>query len=115
MRPKARLIALLGAALIIATVATPVMAREGDVIRIGSCSGKSDEIGVLPEHQRQGIAKALLEVGHAWADTRSLPCALEADVDANIAFYRGRGYDVMASERVPESDLVITAMRRATQ
>jgi hypothetical protein len=42
MRPKARLTALLGAALIIATVAMPVMAREGDVIRSGSCSGNSD-------------------------------------------------------------------------
>jgi ribosomal protein S18 acetylase RimI-like enzyme len=74
-----------------------------------------DEIGILPEHQRKGIATALLEAGHAWADAQSLPCALEAEVDANIAFYRGRGYEVLAIERVPDSNLVFTAMRRATQ
>jgi GNAT superfamily N-acetyltransferase len=74
-----------------------------------------DEIAVVPEHQRKGIATALLEAGHAWADAKSLPCTLEAEVDANIEFYRGRGYDVLASERVPDSNLVITAMRRATQ
>ena len=74
-----------------------------------------DEIGVLPEHQRRGIATALLEVGHAWADAQGLPCALEADLDANIAFYRGRAYDVIANERVSDSDLVLTAMRRAIE
>jgi GNAT superfamily N-acetyltransferase len=73
-----------------------------------------DEIGVVPEHQRRGIATALLEAGHAWAEAQGLPCALEADVDANVAFYRGRGYEVLASERVPGSDLVISAMRRST-
>ena len=71
-----------------------------------------DEIGVVPEHQRRGIASALLEAGHAWADDLGLPCALEATADATIAFYRGRGYAVIASERVPDSGLTITTMRR---
>jgi GNAT superfamily N-acetyltransferase len=73
-----------------------------------------DEIGVTPEHRRQGIATALLEVGHAWADARGLPCALEANTDANVAFYERRGYEVVDSERVAGSDLVLTAMRRRT-
>jgi GNAT superfamily N-acetyltransferase len=71
-----------------------------------------DEVGVVPERQRQGIATALLDAGHDWADGLGLPCALDADVDANVAFYRGRGYEVIARERVPESELTITAMRR---
>ena len=74
-----------------------------------------DEIGVLPELQRKGIASALLDAGHAWAEAQGLPCALEAEVDVNIAFYRRRGYEVLASERVADSDLVFTAMRRANQ
>jgi GNAT superfamily N-acetyltransferase len=71
-----------------------------------------DEIGVVPEQQRRGIAGALLEAGHAWADDLGLPCALEATSGANIAFYLGRGYAVIATERVPESELAITSMRR---
>jgi GNAT superfamily N-acetyltransferase len=71
-----------------------------------------DEVGVIPEHQRHGVATALLEAGHDWANTLGLPCALDADVEANVAFYRGRGYEVIARERVPESVLTITAMRR---
>lgn len=73
-----------------------------------------DEIGVVPEHRRRGIAGALLEAGHAWADDLGLPCALDAWTDENVAFYRGRGYTVIASERFPESDLTITTMRRDT-
>jgi GNAT superfamily N-acetyltransferase len=71
-----------------------------------------DEIGVVPDHQRHGIAGALLEAGHRWADDLELPCALEAMTDANVAFYQGRGYAVIASERVPESELTITTLRR---
>lgn len=71
-----------------------------------------DELGVLPEHRRQGIASALLEAGHAWADELGLPCALDTDTDENVRFYERRGYEAIASERVPGSDLVITAMRR---
>lgn len=41
MRPKSHLIALLGAALISAAVAMPVMARAGDVVHSGGCSGNS--------------------------------------------------------------------------
>ena len=73
-----------------------------------------DEIGVVPEHRRRGIASALLEAGHAWADGLQLPCALEANTAANVAFYQRRGYAVIASEQVPESELAITTMRRDT-
>jgi GNAT superfamily N-acetyltransferase len=73
-----------------------------------------DEIGVVPEHRRSGVASTLLEAGHAWADDLGLPCALEAWTDANVAFYQGRGYAVIASERVPGAALAITTMRRDT-
>jgi hypothetical protein len=42
MRPERFLTALLGAVLITTALAVPVMARDGDVIRSGACSGISD-------------------------------------------------------------------------
>ena len=50
-----------------------------------------DMIGVLAAHRRQGIATALLEAGHAWADGLGLPVALDTDTEENVAFYTRRG------------------------
>jgi GNAT superfamily N-acetyltransferase len=71
-----------------------------------------DMIGVLPVHRRKGIATALLEAGHAWADDFGLPVALDTDTDENVAFYARRGYEVMARERLPDSGGELVAMRR---
>lgn len=69
-------------------------------------------MAVLPEHRRRGIASRLLERGHAWADGMGLPCALDTETAQNVAFYRGRGYAVVAELPLEGSDLAITAMRR---
>jgi len=71
-----------------------------------------DEIGVLVAHRRQGIATALMEAGHRWADDLGLPIALDTDTDENVAFYERRGYEVMARERLPDTDRDLVAMRR---
>jgi len=71
-----------------------------------------DMIGVLPVHRRQGIATALMEAGHAWADDLGLPVALDTDTEENVAFYRRRGYEVKAREQLPESGRELVAMRR---
>ena len=71
-----------------------------------------DMIGVLPAHRRQGMATALMEAGHAWADDLGLPVALDTDTEENVAFYARRGYVVMARERLPESNRELVAMRR---
>jgi hypothetical protein len=42
MQPKSRLIALIGAALIAITLAAPTFAKDGDIIKTGSCSGTAD-------------------------------------------------------------------------
>lgn len=42
MQPKSRLIALVGAALIAITLAAPTFAKDGDIIKTGSCSGTAD-------------------------------------------------------------------------
>lgn len=71
-----------------------------------------DSLGVLKEHRRQGLATALLNAGHEWADAEGLPCFLDTLTDENVAFYRGRGYEVVADEPVPDADFRIVAMRR---
>ena len=71
-----------------------------------------DTIAVLPGHRRQGIATRLLEPGHAWADAKGLPCALDTETASNVAFYARRGYTVVAELPLPGSDLTVTAMRR---
>lgn len=71
-----------------------------------------DLIGVLPNHRRQGIATALMETGHAWADDLGLAVALDTDVEENVAFYARRGYEVMARERLLDSAGELVAMRR---
>lgn len=71
-----------------------------------------DSMGVLPEHRRRGVASRLLEAGHRWADGAGLPCALDTETARNVAFYRHRGYEVVAELEVPGSGLTVSAMRR---
>jgi len=74
-----------------------------------------DAIGVLPDHRRRGVATGLLGAGVAWADSRGLPCSLDTLDQDNAAFYRRRGFQVVASEPLAGSDLTCTAMRRWPQ
>jgi GNAT superfamily N-acetyltransferase len=71
-----------------------------------------DAIGVLARHRGGGIATQLLSAGHAWADAAGLQCYLDTCSDANIALYRGRGYEVVTSIPLADSGVRITAMRR---
>jgi GNAT superfamily N-acetyltransferase len=71
-----------------------------------------DSMGVLPNQRRRGVASRLLEAGHRWADAAGLPCALDTGTARNVAFYRHRGYEVVAELEVPGSGLTVSAMRR---
>lgn len=71
-----------------------------------------DSMGVLPDHRRRGNATALLDAGLTWADARDLPCSLDTLDPYNVAFYRRRGFDVVATQRLVGSDLTVTSMRR---
>lgn len=71
-----------------------------------------DMLAVLPGHRRQGVATALIEAGHRWADDLGLPVALDTDTDENVTFYERRGYRVIGRERLPDSNRDLTAMRR---
>ena len=71
-----------------------------------------DMLGVLPGHRRRGIATALMDAGHAWADGLGLPCALDTTSEDNVAFYERRNYRVMARERLSGAGYDLVAMRR---
>ena len=72
MRGSTRLISMIGAALLTLTLSAPVMARDGDVIRSGDCSGRSS--WVLKAGIRDGRVEVEFEVdqnrvGRVWRVT----------------------------------------------
>lgn len=52
-------------------------------------------LGVNPVLQGQGIGRALLAHGLARADESRLPCYLETETEANVAFYTRRDFEVV--------------------
>ena len=51
-------------------------------------------IAVVPEAQAQGIGAALMGVVFDIADAAGLPCYLETETEANVAYYQRHGFDV---------------------
>lgn len=59
-----------------------------------------------PDWQRQGLGAALMDEVLAVADEQGLPCYLETETGANVAYYRHHGFEVrtewdLATEREP--------------
>lgn len=71
------------------------------------------QLGVEPSHQRQGIASRLLQPMLARIDAAALPCYLETENEANIAFYQRHGFRVVADDVVPRGGPRIWALVRA--
>lgn len=53
-------------------------------------------LGISPAWHGGGVGSALLELGTAGADAQGLPCYLETFSEANVRFYRRRGFEVVA-------------------
>lgn len=51
-------------------------------------------LGTHPDWQRQGLGAALMAVTFERADAEGLPCYLETETPANVAYYRGHGFEV---------------------
>lgn len=47
-----------------------------------------------PDWQRQGLGAALMGRGFEFADQAGLPCYLETETAANVAYYRHHGFEV---------------------
>jgi ribosomal protein S18 acetylase RimI-like enzyme len=70
-------------------------------------------IGVDPAERRRGIGAALMEPGlRAAADAR-LPIVLLTNLEANISFYAGHGFEVVDEGRTPEDGPRAWAMVRS--
>ena len=72
-------------------------------------------LGVDPDAQGRGIGKALLRPVLDRASVDGVACYLETQTDANVAFYRKRGFEVLLEEREPVGDLPIWFMARSPE
>lgn len=70
------------------------------------------QIGVEPAHWRQGIGSRLLRPMLARIDAAALPCYLETEREANVAFYQRHGFQVVAEGDAPDGGPHVWAMLR---
>jgi GNAT superfamily N-acetyltransferase len=70
------------------------------------------QLGVEPAAQRRGVASRLLEPMLARMDAAALPCYLETENAANLAFYQRFGFRVIAEETTPAGGPPICGMAR---
>jgi GNAT superfamily N-acetyltransferase len=70
-------------------------------------------VGVRREHQRRGVATALLKELTRLADVLGVPAYLETSTASNVAFYQRSGFAVSGCVQVPDGGPTVWAMRRA--
>lgn len=68
-------------------------------------------IGVRPDHQGRGIAKALLRPALETSRGLGVPAYLETSSERNVALYRGLGFEVTGQVSVPGNGPAVWAMR----
>ena len=69
-------------------------------------------LGVEPGKHGQGIGSRLLQPVLARASQEGLPCYLETEAEANVAFYQKHGFRVMSDGQVPGPGYRIWTMLR---
>ena len=57
-----------------------------------------------PDWQRQGLGAALMRRGFEFADEAGLPCYLETETTANVAYYRHHGFEVRSEWDIRTDD-----------
>jgi len=62
-------------------------------------------IGVDPEFQGKGFASQLLRSMHKRIDEEKIPCLLETQNPVNVEIYKRFGYEVVAIETIPSTDI----------
>lgn len=72
-------------------------------------------IGTHPDWQRQGLAGALMGVVFEIAGRDGLPCYLETETPANVAYYRHHGFEVRSEWDVPLDGPHMWGMLRLVQ
>lgn len=67
-------------------------------------------LGVDPQQQRRGHAKALLESQLARLDGEQWPCCLDTTSETNVAIYERFGFRIAADSRVPGTKIRVWLM-----
>lgn len=62
-------------------------------------------LGVLPDQQRKGVGKELLQYALERVDRMRLPCYLETQNVVNLGFYQQFGFSVVSDSQLPKGDL----------
>jgi ribosomal protein S18 acetylase RimI-like enzyme len=68
--------------------------------------------GVDPDHQRQGLGRAVIAPGLAVADAAHSPAFVETQEPANVHFYESLGFTVIAELELPHSGPMHYALYR---
>jgi len=69
-------------------------------------------VAVAPEYQGQGYASSLIRPMLQHLDTEGLNCYLEAQTETNVSIYQHYGFEIVAEEVVPGTDIQRWAMIR---
>ena len=69
-------------------------------------------IGVDPAYQGQGISSRLIRPMLERIDRERMPCALETNIDKNVAIYRRFGFEVISEDQMPGTPLISFLMLR---
>jgi GNAT superfamily N-acetyltransferase len=71
-----------------------------------------EQVTVHPDHQRQGLGRALIDTAARWASTQSLPALTLStfrDVAWNAPYYAGLGFEELPEEALTPGLLAIRA------
>jgi ribosomal protein S18 acetylase RimI-like enzyme len=69
-------------------------------------------IGVDPAYQGQGFSSRLIRPVLERIDRERMPCALDTNIDKNVAIYRHFGFEVISEDRLPGTEVTAFAMLR---
>ena len=114
------------AAMLRALVATPLRAREatsrffayGRAVESMRAAAVPEPhwylagIGVDPASRREGVGSALMQPGLDHSARESVPCALLTNNEANLAFYRAHGFEVVREGQTPDDGPYAWMLRR---
>ena len=87
---------------------TPELLERFEIIGAVTAEHTPDEphwylqmLATHPDWQRQGLGERLMKPTFERAEAEGLPCYLETETIENVAYYRGRGFEVRSEWDVP--------------
>jgi len=69
-------------------------------------------LGVEPKYQGQGFSSRLVRPVLERIDSENLPCFVDTNTEKNVAIYKRFGFEIISSDKAPETDLPCYAMLR---